>query len=92
MKRLYNLYKSITKQDKLLHFVAGCFIYFILSLLFINRYENIDYLILLAVALIAFLKEVVWDGIMKKGTPEALDFFMTTSGGLFLYLFYHIHI
>ena len=92
MKQVFNFYKTITKQDKLLHFMAGCFIYFFLSLLFINRYENIDYLIVLAVTAIALLKEVVWDGMMKKGTPEPLDFFMTTSGGLFLYLFYHIHI
>lgn len=40
-------------------------------------------------ALAGLLKEVVWDSMMKKGTPEWLDWFFAALGGLLVDLGFH---
>ena len=33
-------------------------------------------------AVIGALKEIIWDWLLKKGTPEFLDFVATVAGGV----------
>lgn len=54
-------------QDKIKHFVGGAIIGFVLGLP--------------AAVAIGAAKEIVYDKLMKKGTPELLDFFATAIGG-----------
>jgi hypothetical protein len=37
---------------------------------------------LAAAAVIGALKEIIWDWLLKKGTPELLDFVATVLGGV----------
>lgn len=75
-----DLIQKLKKSDKLLHLVGGVYLYLLLRIA-INKE--------LAMAItIAFwiLKEIVWDGFCKKGTPEFLDAVMSTSGAVSLYI------
>jgi len=33
-------------------------------------------------AVVGALKEIIWDWLLKKGTPEMMDFVATVAGGL----------
>lgn len=66
VEKLLNVLSKVPK-DKLLHFVGGTFI----SFPFIAIFENTGFLI--SVAIFA-AKEIIYDKIMKKGTPELNDF------------------
>ena len=62
---------SETPRDKLLHFIYGTFISFFLIALF----SEIGFLI----SIVIFLaKEIIYDKLMKKGTPEINDFVYST--------------
>jgi hypothetical protein len=66
MKKLLSLF-SETSRDKLIHFVYGTFISFLLIALFSEIGFFVSIFVFLA-------KELVYDKIMKKGTPEINDF------------------
>lgn len=61
-------------NDKVKHIIAGILISITLS------YFGIGFG-LLASFIIGALKEIIWDWLMKKGTPEFLDFAATGAGG-----------
>ena len=62
-------------KDKKLHILAGLALS-ILAGLFI--YPLIG---LATAAVVGALKEIIWDWLLKKGTPELLDFVATVLGG-----------
>ena len=64
------------KQDKLKHLLAGIGI----SLVFGVQFSPLIGLI--AAAIVGALKEIIWDWLLKKGTPELLDFVATVAGGV----------
>ena len=66
----------IFKQDKLRHLLAGMGI----SLVFGARFSPLIGLI--TAAIVGALKEIIWDWLLKKGTPEFLDFVATVAGGV----------
>lgn len=80
---LRRFYFAATRQDKLMHFTAGFFIYLFLIVLGVP-----DYLSLGIVAIIALFKEVVYDGLMKKGTTELLDMLITIVPAFILYIIF----
>ena len=41
---------------------------------------------LVTAAVVGALKEIIWDWLLKKGTPELLDFVATVAGGVIGYL------
>jgi hypothetical protein len=64
-------------KDKKLHILAGLALALSAGLLFCP-------LVGLAVAvIIGAAKEIIWDWLLKKGTPELLDFVATVAGGTF---------
>lgn len=72
-----------TGQDKVLHFV-GCFFITIIA-----AYVTGSLLIgVLLGVLVATLKDVVYDGVMKKGTFSLQDLVVSYLGVLLGYLFY----
>ena len=63
------------RADKLKHFSAGLALSLLAGLLFCP-------IVGLATAvMVGALKEVIWDWLLKKGTPEFLDFVATVLGG-----------
>ena len=40
---------------------------------------------LVTAAVVGALKEIIWDWLLKKGTPELLDFVATVAGGVIGY-------
>lgn len=72
MKKLINK----LPKDKLLHLIGGTYI-FLFSNIFFEKWIAM-FIVLTA----AILIEAVWDGLMKKGTPELLDVVWTVAGGL----------
>lgn len=67
-------------SDKQKHLLAGLALALSAGLLFCPRIG------LAAAAVIGALKEIVWDWLLKKGTPEPLDFVATVAGGVIGYL------
>ena len=67
-------------RDKKLHLLAGLALAIIAGLLFCPRIG------LAAAAVIGALKEIVWDWLLKKGTPEFMDFVATVAGGAIGYV------
>lgn len=63
-------------QDKQKHLLAGLALS-ILAGLFV--YPLIG---LATAAVVGALKEIIWDWLLKKGTPELLDFVATVLGGV----------
>ena len=62
------------KQDKLKHLLAGIGVSLVLGVQF-------SLLIgLITAAIVGALKEIIWDWLLKKGTPEFLDFVATVAG------------
>ena len=68
------------KQDKLKHLLASIGI----SLVFGVQFSPLIGLI--AVAIVGALKEIIWDWLLKRGTPEFLDFLATALGGAIAYM------
>ena len=66
-------------KDKQKHLLAGLALAIIAGLLFCPRIG------LATAAVIGALKEIVWDWLLKKGTPEFLDFVATVAGGVIGY-------
>jgi hypothetical protein len=70
----------IFKQDKLKHLLAGIGI----GLVFGVQFSPLIGLI--AAAIVGALKEIIWDWLLKKGTPEFMDFLATALGGAIAYM------
>ena len=70
----------IFKQDKLKHLLAGIGI----SLVFGVQFT--PFVGLITAAIVGALKEIMWDWLLKKGTPEFLDFLATALGGAIAYM------
>ena len=67
------------QKDKKLHLLAGLALAIIAGLLFCPIVG------LAAAAVVGALKEIIWDWLLKKGTPELLDFVATVAGGVIGY-------
>ena len=65
----------IFKQDKLKHLLAGIGISLVFGVQFLPLIG------LITAAIVGALKEIIWDWLLKKGTPELLDFVATVAGG-----------
>ncbi len=68
------------QKDKVMHFCAGLALS-LLAGLFVSPMFG-----LLIAAAVGALKEIIWDWLLKKGTPELLDFVATVAGGVIGYL------
>ena len=62
-------------KDKAMHFCAGLALSILAGLFAYPMFG------LLIAAAVGALKEIVWDWLLKKGTPELLDFVATVAGG-----------
>ena len=69
----------IFKQDKPKHLLTGIGI----GLIFGVQFSPLIGLI--AAAIVGALKEIIWDWLLKRGTPEFLDFLATALGGAIAY-------
>ena len=63
-------------RDKKKHFWAG------LALAIIAGVFLCPLIGLATAAVVGALKEIIWDWLLKKGTPELLDFVATVAGGV----------
>ena len=63
------------KKDKKQHLLAGLALSLLAWLLFCPLAG------LATAAVVGALKEIIWDWLLKKGTPELLDFVATVLGG-----------
>lgn len=70
----------IFKQEKLKHLLTGIGIGLIFGVL------SSPLIGLIAAAMIGALKEIIWDWLLKKGTPEFMDFLATALGGAIAYM------
>jgi hypothetical protein len=70
----------IFKQDKLKHLLTGIGIGLIFGVLFSPLIG------LIGAAMVGALKEIIWDWLLKKGTPEFMDFLATAFGGVIAYM------
>ncbi len=68
------------KQDDLKHLLVGISI----SLVFGVQFAPLIGFI--AAAIVGALKEIIWDWLLKKGTPEFMDFLATALGGVIGYM------
>ena len=68
------------KQDKLKHLLAGIGI----SLVFSVQFSPLIGLI--TAPIVGALKEIIWDWLLEKGTPEFMDFLATALGGAIAYM------
>jgi len=66
----------ILQKDKLKHAIAGVALSIVAGLFV---YPLIG---LATAAVVGALKEIIWDWLLKKGTPELLDFVATVAGGV----------
>ena len=62
-------------RDKQMHFAAGLVLSLLMGLLCTPTWG------LLTAVVVGALKEISWDWLLKKGTPEFLDFVATVLGG-----------
>ena len=62
-------------KDKAMHFCAGLALSILAGLLYTPFWG------LATAAVVGALKEIIWDWLLKKGTPEFLDFVATVAGG-----------
>ncbi len=67
-------------RDKVLHFLAGVSVAFLASLVL-----PLTYAVGLAVV-VGIVKEAVWDWMMDRGTPEALDVLATAAGAFLVWI------
>jgi hypothetical protein len=63
-------------KDKKLHILAGLALSLLMGLSFCPLTD------LAAAAVVGAFKEIVWDWLLEKGTPELLDFVATVLGGV----------
>ena len=63
-------------RDKKLHILAG------LALSLVAGFLICPLIGLATAAVVGALKEIIWDWLLKKGTPEFLDFVATVAGGV----------
>ncbi len=63
-------------RDKIKHFFAGLAIAIVVGLFVYPMFG------LLIAAAVGALKEIIWDWLLKKGTPEWWDFWCTVLGGM----------
>jgi hypothetical protein len=63
-------------KDKQKHLLAGLALSLLAGLLFCPLIS------LATAAVVGALKEIIWDWLLKKGTPEFLDFVATVLGGV----------
>ena len=68
--------KKLPNKDKLMHFIAGTYIYLIASVLLSPM------LSIMLVILAGFLKEFVWDKRLDRGSFEWMDIIYTVAGGV----------
>jgi hypothetical protein len=68
------------QRDKLKHLLAGIGI----SLVFGVQFSPLIGLI--TAGIVGALKEIIWDWLLKKGTPEFMDFLATALGGAIAYM------
>ncbi len=68
------------KQDDLKHLLVGISI----SLVFGVQFSPL--LGLITADIVGALKEIIWDWLLKKGTPEFMDFLATALGGAIAYM------
>jgi len=73
-------YEAMMKQDKLKHLLAGIGISLVFGVL------SSPLIGLVAAAMVGALKEIIWDWLLKRGTPEFLDFLATALGGAIAYM------
>jgi hypothetical protein len=73
-------YEAMMKQDDLNHLLVGISI----SLVFGVQFSPLIGLI--AAAIVGALKEIIWDWLLKRGTPEFLDFLATALDGATAYI------
>ena len=73
-------YEAMMKQDKLKHLLAGIGISLVFGVL------SSPLIGLVAAAIVGALKEIIWDWLLKKGTPEFMDFLATAFGGAIAYM------
>ncbi|WP_461366939.1 hypothetical protein [Candidatus Darwinibacter acetoxidans] len=66
----------ILQKDKLKHAIAGVALSIVAGLLYTPFWG------LATAAVVGALKEIIWDWLLKKGTPELLDFVATVAGGV----------
>jgi hypothetical protein len=71
---------SAISKDKQLHLLAGLALAIIAGLLFCPLVG------LVTAAVVGALKEIIWDWLSKKGTPEFMDFVATVAGGTIGYI------
>ena len=71
-------------KDKKLHLLAGLALSILAGLLICPLIG------LAAAAVVGALKEIVWDWLLKKGTPELLDFVATMAGGVLGTVILHV--
>ena len=64
------------QRDKQKHIFAGLALSLLMGLLFCPLVG------LATAAVVGALKEIIWDWLLKKGTPEFLDFVATVAGGV----------
>ena len=62
-------------MDKLLHFTIGLIVSLIAGTLYTPVFG------LLGAVLSGAWKEIIWDKVLSRGTPEILDFVATVAGG-----------
>jgi len=62
-------------KDKWKHLLVGLVLSLLAGLLFCPIVG------LATAAVVGTLKEIIWDWLLKKGTPEFLDFVATVAGG-----------
>ena len=65
----------ILQKDKLKHAIAGVALSILAGLFAYPMFG------LLIAASVGALKETIWDWLLKKGTPELLDFVAAAAGG-----------
>ena len=63
-------------MDKLLHFTIGLIVSLIAGALYTPVFG------LLGAVLSGAWKEIIWDKVLSRGTPEILDFVATVAGGV----------
>jgi ABC-type microcin C transport system permease subunit YejE len=68
------------QRDKLKHLLAGIGI----SLVFGVQFT--PFIGLIIAVIVGALKEIIWDWLLKRGTPEFLDFLATVLGGAIAYM------
>ena len=66
-------------KDKKLHILVGLALSILAGLFAYPMFG------LLIAAAVGALKEIIWDWLLKKGTPELLDFVATVAGGVIGY-------